>query len=154
METEALVQQPQQPQTPGVMNWVESINYFVGKGKVSRAAIYDNGGKPLAGSPDIQIPDQDVRAISACVSIPVNVYHRTRFGLFIGQVRYICFKVDNSTVIGITKDELFVAHHCDNVLILAFVPVTLPESSTSCLGEVWTFAQELKSHMEVSQFVQ
>lgn len=146
--------QAKPPRTPGVMNWVESINYFVGKGKVSRAAIYDSGGKQLAGSPDLQIPDQDVRAISACVSIPVDVYHRIQFGLFIGQVRYICFKVDNRTVIGITKDELFVAHHCDNVMIIAFVPVTLPESSTSCLGEVWTFAEELKSHIEVSQFVQ
>lgn len=143
-----------QPRKSAAMNYMESIHYFLGKGKVSKAAIFDRGGKPLAGSPDLNISDQEARAISACVSIPVDVYNRTQFGLFIGQINYICFKVDNQTVIGITKDELFVAHHCDDVMILAFIGVSLPETKISCLGEVWTFAQELKSHMEVSNFVQ
>lgn len=136
------------------MDYTESIHYFLGKGKVSKAAIFDSGGKMLAGSDDISISDQDARALSACVSIPVDVYHRNQFGLFIGQVHYICFKVDNQTVIGLTKDELFVGHHCDNVLIVAYIPVNIPDTKVSCLGEVWTFAEELKSHMEVSTFVQ
>ena len=135
------------------MNWVESINYFIGKGKVKKAAIFSDGGKPLATSPDLQIPDQDVLSLMRCVSIPVNIYDRSQFGLFIGQVNYLCFKIDNSTLVGLTKEELFVAHRCDNVLILAFIPVIV-ETNTSCLGEVWTFAQELKSRMDVSQFVQ
>lgn len=146
----------QQTRTPGVMSWEESINYFVGKGNVTRAAIYDNGGKPLAGSPDMQISDQDIRAIAHSVALPedVHVSHRVRFGLFIGQVRYICFKVDSKTMIGISREDLFVAHLCDNVMILAYVMLSLPESNVSCLGEVWTFAEELKSHMAVSHLVQ
>ncbi|KAL4236091.1 hypothetical protein ACF0H5_004477 [Mactra antiquata] len=153
METQDLVQ-IQQPQGAGFMNFEDSINYFVGKGKVSKAAIYDSGGKPLAGTSDMQISDQDVRAIANCVSIPINVYHRIRFGLFIGNVRYICFKVDSQTVIGITKDEIFVAHQCDTVMIIAFVQLAQQKTDVSCLGEVWNFAEELKSHMEVSTFVQ
>lgn len=143
----------QQTRTPGVMSWEESINYFVGKGKISRAAIYDHGGKPLAGSPDMQIPDQDVRAIGHCVNLPVDHFHKVRFGLFIGQVRYICFKVDGKTLIGISREDLFVAHQCDSVMILSYIALAVPESNVSCLGEVWTFAEELKSHMEVSQLI-
>ena len=135
------------------MNWAESINYFLGKGKIRKAAIYSDGGKPLAATQDLQLPDQDVLALMRCVAIPVNIYDRTQFGLFIGQINYLCFKIDNSTLVGLTKEELFVAHSCDNVMIVAFIPI-VTETSVSCLGEVWTFAQELKSRMEVSQFVQ
>ena len=148
-----ITQQQQPPRTPGAMNWVESINYFMGKGTIQKAAIFDNGGKPLAATQDLQMSDQDARAIKKCVSLPINVYDRTQFGLFIGQIRYLCFKVDSRTMIGVTKEELFVAHLCDDVMILAFVSI-LVDTSTSCLGEVWTFAQELKSHIEVSTFVQ
>lgn len=141
------------PRTPGAMNWVESIDYFIAKGKVSRAGIFDNGGKELAGTPDLQISDQDARAIKHCVDLPVNIYDRTKFGVFLSQSRYVCLKVDSRTLIGMNKEELFVGHRCDDVLIIAFVPLRV-DTSVSCLGEVWTFAEELKSHMEVSQFVQ
>lgn len=158
MDSQVPVQQqqllPQQPRVPGFMSLDDSINYFVGKGKVTKAAIYDSGGKPLAAVPDMQVSDQDVRAIANCVSIPINVYHRDRFGLFIGNIRYICFKVDTRTLIGITKEELFVAHQCDTVMIIAFLELNTYETKASCLGEVWNFAEELKSHMEVSTFVQ
>jgi len=135
------------------MSWEESINYFVGKGKINRAAIYDTGGKPLAGSEDLQVSDQDVRAVINCVSLPVDKFHKVRFGLFIEHIRYICFKVDERTLIGISREDLFVAHQCDNVLILAYIPLAAQETNVSCLGEVWTFAEELKTHMAVSQLV-
>lgn len=136
------------------MNYVDSIDHFLGKGKVSKAAIFDRGGKPLATSPDLKISDQEARAISACISIPVDLRRKTQFGLFIGKINYICFKVDNKTVIGVNKDKLFVAHHCDDVMIVAFVRVVLPEGRTSCLCEVWNFAEELKTKLDVSNFMQ
>ncbi|KAH3832116.1 hypothetical protein DPMN_105483 [Dreissena polymorpha] len=145
---------PKHPRMPAVMNWEESVNYFVSKGNISRVAIYDQGGKPLAGTPDLQFQDGDVRSIYNCVKLPLNVFHKYRFGLFLGAERFICFKVDSLTMIGVSRDSLYVAHLCDNVMILAFVALQGPETRVSCLGEVWTFAQELKSHMEVSQFVQ
>jgi len=155
MQVEAQIPpQPAATRVPGVMNWEESINYFVGKGKIQRAAIFEHGGKMLAGTPDMQLSDQDIRAIVHCVGLPLNVFHKFRFGLFIGQVRYVCFKVDDRTMLGVSRDDLFVAHICDNVLILSFVELNKPETDVSCLGEVWTFAQELKSNMDVSQLVQ
>lgn len=144
----------QQSRTPGVMSWDESINYFVGKGKIGKAGIYDTGGKQLAGSENLQVSDQDIRSIEHCVSLPVDKFHKVRFGIFIEQVRYICFKVDSKTLIGVSREDLFVAHMCDNVLILAYIPLGVEETNVSCLGEVWTFAEELKSHMAVSQLVQ
>ncbi|KAL3868640.1 hypothetical protein ACJMK2_041423 [Sinanodonta woodiana] len=134
------------------MNWVDSINYFIGKGKVQKVAIYDCGGKPLAATPELQFADQEVLGIIKCVNIPFNIYSRSQFGLFIGHTKYLCFKADDKTMIGLTEDDLFVAHICDSVMILAFITISV-NADISCLGEVWTFAQELRSKMEVSMFV-
>lgn len=139
--------------TVGVMNWQERIDYLVGKGRISRVAIFGIGGKPLAGTTGLHIPDLDIVALCECVDLPLNVYNRSNFGLFIGQVQYLCLKVNANTLLGISKEDLFVAHRCDNVLILAFVPM-LTDTTVSCLSEVWTFSEELKSHIEVSHLVQ
>lgn len=133
------------------MNWVELVNNFIQKGTVERAAIFHSNGSCLA-STNSSISSDDVMAILRGLNTRIVLGNKTNFGLFIENNRYVCFKADDDTVIGHTVDSLFVANRCDDVVILAFVAIK-PEAEFSCLGEVWTFAQELRTKMEISAFI-
>lgn len=133
------------------MNWVELVNNFIQKGTVERAAIFNADGNCLA-STNSSISRDDVIAILRGLKTRMVLGNKANFGLFIDNNRYVCFKADDNTVIGHTVDSLFVANLCDDVVILAFVTVK-PETESSCLGEVWTFAQELRTKMEISAFI-
>lgn len=136
----------------GEMNWTELNNYFIGKGKVNRAAIFDRKGKNLACSPGLQIPEDEVITIIRCLDSICKGLDRPHFALFFGDARFLCFRPTTRTMIGRTRADFFVAHLCDDVIIFAFSPL-LQESNISCIGEVWTFAREVQSRMEISAFI-
>lgn len=134
------------------MDWGEMILAFVAKGRINKAAIFDRKGKCMSTSPDLKIPQDEVISVVRCLDAEFVSLNKPHFGLFFGEDRFICFRADKSTVIGLTKTAFFVAHMCDDVLIFAFSDM-LEESNVSCLAEVWTFAREVRSRMDLSAFI-
>ncbi|KAK3089174.1 hypothetical protein FSP39_001458 [Pinctada imbricata] len=137
---------------PEKMNWIQLMQYFVGKGKITRAALYDKKGKLLAANEDPKIPQDEIISITKCLDTNYVVLNKPHFGLFFGDERYLCFRAAENTIIGRTADDFFVAHACEDVVIIAFTRIVV-EPKFSCLGEVWTFARELRSRMEISAFI-
>lgn len=141
------------PSKPARMNWVEMLNYFIGKGKIERAAIFDVKGKCLSSSENERnIPADEAVTICKYLASEFRGLTQPHFGLFFGETRYMCFRVTKNTIIGWTKSDFFVGHICQDVLIIAFSSIEI-EPKFSCIGEVWTFANELRSRMEISAFI-
>lgn len=146
--TEQLVR----PKQTGAMDWVEMVSKLISKGRVKQAAIFDIKGKCLSASKDLIIPQDEVLSVVRVLDSEFALLNKPQFGLFFGELRYICFRADKSTVLGLTQNDFFVAHKCDDILIFAFCDIKT-ESEVSCIGEVWTFAREVKSRMEISTFI-
>lgn len=141
------------PSKPARMNWDEMMKYFVGKGKIKRAAIFDLKGKRLASTEtEKHIPSDEATTLCKFLDTEFQGLTQSHFGLFFGETRYICFRVTKNTIVGWTKSDFFVAHLCQDILIMGFATIEL-EPSFSCIGEVWTFANELRSRMEISAFI-
>lgn len=141
------------PSKPARMNWKEMMNYFIGKGKIKRAAIFDLKGKCLASTEKEKlIPSDEATTLSKFLGTEFHGLTQSHFGLFFGETRYICFRVTKNTIVGWTTTDFFVAHLCQDILIMGFASIEV-EPSFSCIGEVWTFANELRSRMEISAFI-
>lgn len=140
------------PSKPARMNWIEMMNYFIGKGKIKRAAIFDLKGKCLASSEKERSIPAEATTIFKYLGTEFKGLTQSHFGLFFGEHRYICFRVTKNTIVGWTKTDFFVGHICQDVLIIAFASIEV-EPNFSCIGEVWTFANELRSRMEISAFI-
>jgi hypothetical protein len=141
------------PSKPARMNWVEMMNYFIGKGKVKRAAIFDLKGKCLSSSEkERSIPADEAVTICKYLGSEFQGLTQPHFGLFFGDIRYMCFRVTKNTIVGWTTTDFFVGHICQDVLIIALATIEM-EPNFSCIGEVWTFANELRSRMEISAFI-
>jgi hypothetical protein len=134
------------------MNWTDMMNLFVGKGHVRRAAIFDLEGKCLAASEDPNIPHDEITSIVRCLNENYAVLNKPIFALFFGEERFVCFRATPNTIVGRTEKDFFVAYRCDEHLIVAFADIIV-NPKISCIGEVWTFGNEIRSRMEISAFI-
>jgi len=142
----------QHKKPPGAMDWVQIIGGFIAKGRVKRAAVFDRGGKCLTSSKELKIPQDEVISVVRCMDTEFVGLNKPHFGLFFGEDRYLCFRADKKTIIGLTRVEFFVAHIYEDIVIFAFADLEA-DTNVSCIGEVWTFAREVRSKMELEALI-
>lgn len=121
------------------MLWEDTLQRITGDsgGKVKTAAVFDTNGGKLAATLNFGITSNEVTGLLKCVSYPSSV----PFNIYIGELLYSCYSVDNNTVLGRASSGYFVARRCDDVILLGF---TDGSSKVSCLQEIRKAAERLQ----------